>query len=180
MQIVKNWQQLASDSQIASAVADWFKTNGKLSATEPLTKEQVVEQLKTQIPSDIKIDGVNTSNYEKDKVSFVLNQSDFKPNDKVNITVKYNNATSEQFTLQIKDSKTPDNNNKGKDSKLWIIGVVAGVLAGLGLAYLLFKRFVFDKYFLPKINKRRHDKLVEKVRKEEAEKEAQNNKGGDE
>ncbi|AXF97285.1 adhesin [Spiroplasma phoeniceum] len=176
----KNWQQLASDSQIASAVADWFKTNGKLSATEPLTKEQVVEQLKTQIPSDIKIDGVNTSNYEKDQVSFVLNQSDFKPNDKVNITVKYNNATSEQFTLQIKDSKTPDNNNKGKDSKLWIIGVVAGVLAGLGLAYLLFKRFVFDKYFLPKINKRRHDKLVEKVRKEEAEKEAQNNKGGDE
>ncbi|QIA75826.1 hypothetical protein [Spiroplasma citri] len=54
----KNWQQLASDSQIASAVADWFKTNGKLSTTEPLTKEQVVEQLKTQIPSDIKIDGV--------------------------------------------------------------------------------------------------------------------------
>nr|WP_011310421.1 adhesion related protein, transmembrane [Spiroplasma citri]CAI93802.1 adhesion related protein, transmembrane [Spiroplasma citri] len=176
----KNWQQLASDSQIASAVADRVKTSGKLSSTAPLTTEQVVEQLKTQIPSDIKIDKVNTNNYEKDKVSFVLNQSEFKPNDKVNITVKYNNATSEQFTLQIKDSKTPDNKKDG-DNKFWIIGVVVGVLAGLGLAYLLFKKFVFDKYFLPKINKRRHDKLVEKVRKEEAEKDAQNNKkGGDE
>ncbi|QED25658.1 hypothetical protein [Spiroplasma citri] len=175
----KNWQQLASDSQIASAVADWFKTNGKLSATEPLTKEQVVEQLKTQIPSDIKIDGVNTNNYEKDKVSFVLNQSEFKPNDKVNITVKYNNATADSFTLQIKDSNTPDNKKDG-DSKLWIIGVVVGVLVVLGLAYLLFKKFVFDKYFLPKINKRRHDKLVAKVRKEEAEKGDKNNKGGEE
>nr|WP_011310445.1 adhesion related protein, transmembrane [Spiroplasma citri]CAI94245.1 adhesion related protein, transmembrane [Spiroplasma citri] len=176
----KNWQQLASDSQLASAVADRVKTNGKLSSTAPLTKEQVVEQLKTQIPSDIKIDKVNTNNYEKDKVSFVLNQSEFKPNDKVNITVKYNNATAEQFTLQIKDSNTPDNKKDG-DNKFWIIVVVVGVLAGLGLAYLLFKRFVFDKYFLPKINKRRHDKLVEKVRKEEAEKDAQNNKkGGDE
>ncbi|QIA71743.1 adhesin (plasmid) [Spiroplasma citri] len=174
----KNWQQLASDSQLASAVADRVKTSGKLSSTAPLTKEQVVEQLKTQIPSDIKIDKVNTSNYEKDKVSFVLNQSEFKPNDKVNITVKYNNATSEQFTLQIKDSNTPDNKKDG-DSKLWIIGVVVGVLVVLGLVYLLFKKFVFDKYFLPKINKRRHDKLVEQVKKEEAEKDAQNNKGGE-
>ncbi|AXF97213.1 ligand-binding sensor domain-containing protein [Spiroplasma phoeniceum] len=176
----KNWQQLASDSQFASAVADWFKINGKLSATEPLTKEQVIEQFKTQIPGDIKIDKLNTSNYDVNKVSFELNQSEFKPNDKVNITVKYNNASADSFTLQIKDSKTPDNNNKGKDSKLWIIGVVAGVLVVFGLAYLLFKRFVFDKYFLPKINKRRHDKLVEKVRKEEAEKDSQNNKGGEE
>nr|CAC10363.1 putative adhesin P89 [Spiroplasma citri] len=174
----KNWQQLASDSQLASAVADRVKTSGKLSSTAPLTKEQMVEQLKTQIPSDIKIDKVNTTNYEKDKVSFVLNQSEFKPNDKVNITVKYNNATSEQFTLQIKDSNTPDNKKDG-DSKLWIIGVVVGVLVVLGLVYLLFKKFVFDKYFLPKINKRRHDKLVEQVKKEEAEKDAQNNKGGE-
>ncbi|WP_199558540.1 adhesin [Spiroplasma sp. ChiS] len=72
-------------------------------------------------------------------------------------------------------TSTPDNNKKEGDSKLWIIGVVVGVLAGLGLAYFLFKRFVFDKYFLPKINKRRHDKLVEKVRKEEAEKGDKNN-----
>ncbi|QJU62641.1 hypothetical protein [Spiroplasma citri] len=108
----KNWQQLASDSQLASAVADRVKTSGKLSSTAPLTKEQVVEQLKTQIPSDIKIDKVNTSNYEKDKVSFVLNQSEFKPNDKVNITVKYNNATADSFTLQIKDSNTPDNKKR--------------------------------------------------------------------
>ncbi|QIA75825.1 hypothetical protein [Spiroplasma citri] len=42
------------------------------------------------------------------------------------------------------------------------------------------KKFVFDKYFLPKINKRRHDKLVAKVRKEEAEKGDKNNKGGEE
>jgi hypothetical protein len=176
----KNWQQIASDSQFASAVADWFKTNGKLVSKEPLTKEQVIEQLKTQIPSDIKIAGVNTSNYDVNKVSFELNQSEFKPNDKVNITVKYNNASTEQFTLQIKDSKTPDNNKKDGDSKLWIIGVVVGVLAGLGLAYWLFKRFVFDKYFLPKIKRRRHLKLVEQVRKEEAEKEAAKQKEGDE
>ncbi|QIA71755.1 DUF3688 domain-containing protein (plasmid) [Spiroplasma citri] len=76
-------------------------------------------------------------------------------------------------------TSTPDNKKDG-DNKFWIIGVVFGVLAGLGLAYLLFKRFVFDKYFLPKINKCRHDKLVEKVRKEEAEKGDKNNKGGDE
>ncbi|AXF97232.1 ligand-binding sensor domain-containing protein [Spiroplasma phoeniceum] len=177
----KNWQQLASDSQFASSVADWFKTNGKLFSKAPLTKEQVIEQFKTQIPGDIKIDGVNTSNYEKNKISFELNQSEFKPNDKVNIIVKYNNASADSFTLQIKDSKTPDNNNKGKDSKFWIIVVVVGVLAGLGLAYLLFKRFVFDKYIYPKIIARRHNKLVEQIKKEEAEKEAQNNnKGGDE
>ncbi|AXF97295.1 DUF3688 family protein [Spiroplasma phoeniceum] len=78
-------------------------------------------------------------------------------------------------------TSTPDNNKKEGDSKLWIIGVVAGVLAGLGLAYLLFKRFVFDKYIYPKIIARRHNKLVEQIKKEEAEKEAQNNKkGGDE
>ncbi|WP_424527554.1 hypothetical protein [Spiroplasma endosymbiont of Glossina fuscipes fuscipes] len=174
----KNWQQIASDSQLASVVADWFKTNGKLLSKEPLTAEQVVEQLKTQIPSSIIIAGVNTSNYDVNKVLFVLNQNEFNPNDKAKIIVKYNSATSEQFTLQIKDSKTSDN-NKGGDSKLWIIGVVVGVLAGVGIAYLLFKRFVFDKYFLPKIKKRRHDKLVEQVRKEEAEKEKQNNKGGE-
>ncbi|PQP78162.1 adhesin, partial [Spiroplasma sp. ChiS] len=174
----KNWQQLASDSQFAIAVADWFKTNGKLTATEPLTTEQVVEQLKTQIPSDIKIDKVNTNNYDTNRIAFVLNQSDFKPNDKVNITVKYNNATADSFTLQIKDSKTPDNKKNG-DSKLWIIGVVVGVLAGLGLAYLFFKRFVFDKYFLPKIKVKGHKKFVEKVRKRENEAQ-NNNKGGDE
>ncbi|QIA74031.1 adhesin (plasmid) [Spiroplasma citri] len=153
----KNWQQLASDSQLASAVADRVKTSGKLSSTAPLTKEQVVEQLKTQIPSDIKIDKVNTSNYEKDKVSFVLNQSEFKPNDKVNITVKYNNATADSFTLQIKDSNTPDNKKDG-DSKLWIIGVVVGVLVVLGLAYLLFKKFVFDKYILKRRSRKRSRK----------------------
>ncbi|WP_101519385.1 hypothetical protein [Spiroplasma melliferum] len=167
----KNWQKLASDSQFASAVTDWFKTNGKLSSTEPLTKEQVIEQLRTQIPNDIKIAGVNTSNYDVNKVSFELNQNEFNPNDKVNITVKYNNATAEQFTLQIKDSNTPDNNKKSGLGTWSIFGIVVGSLAGLGLAYWLFKRFVFNKYFLPKIKRRRHLKLVEQVRKEEAEKE---------
>ncbi|MBW3059419.1 MAG: hypothetical protein CXB60_10455 (plasmid) [Spiroplasma poulsonii] len=73
----KNWQQLASDSQFATVVADWLKTNGKLFSKEPLTKEQVVEQLKKQIPSDIKIPAVNTSNYDVNKVSFQLNQTEF-------------------------------------------------------------------------------------------------------
>nr|WP_011225090.1 DUF3688 family protein [Spiroplasma kunkelii]AAS59566.1 Arp1 [Spiroplasma kunkelii CR2-3x] len=175
----KNWQQLASDSQFATAVAEWFKTNGKLSSTESLTKEKVVEQLRTQIPSDIIIPEVNTSNYDVNKVEFDLNESEFKPNDKGNITVKYGTATSEQFSLQIKNSSSTYN-NKGGDSKLWIIGLVVGVLAGLGLVYLLFKRFVFDKYIYPKIIARRHDKLVEQIKKEETEKEAENNKGGDE
>nr|ABC60222.1 Arp2 [Spiroplasma kunkelii CR2-3x] len=175
----KNWQQLASDSQFATAVAEWFKTNGKLLSTESLTKEKVVEQLKTQIPSDIKIDKVNTNNYDVNKVEFDLNESEFKPNDKGNITVKYGTATSEQFSLQIKNSSSTYN-NKGGDSKLWIIGLVVGVLAGLALFGWLFKRFVFDKYFLPKIKKRRHLKLVEQIKKEETEKEAENNKGGDE
>ncbi|MBH8623321.1 hypothetical protein, partial [Spiroplasma sp. hyd1] len=54
----KNWQQLANDSQFATVVADWFKTNGKLFSKAPLTKEQVVAQLKTQIPNSIKIPAV--------------------------------------------------------------------------------------------------------------------------
>ncbi|RUP75117.1 hypothetical protein D6D54_08985 [Spiroplasma poulsonii] len=135
----KNWQQIATDSQFATALAEWFKTNGKLVSKEPLTKDQVVEQLKTQIPNDIKIDGVNTSNYDINKVSFVLNQTEFNPNDKVNIVIKYNNAKSEQFTLQIKDSNAPDN-KKGGLTGLAIVGIVVGSLTGLVLLGWLFKK----------------------------------------
>ncbi|MBW3058919.1 hypothetical protein D6D54_07845 [Spiroplasma poulsonii] len=135
----KNWQQIATDSQFATALAEWFKTNGKLVSKEPLTKDQVVEQLKTQIPNDIKIDGVNTSNYDINKVSFVLNQTEFNPNDKVNIVIKYNNAKSEQFTLQIKDSNAPDN-KKGGLTGLAIFGIVVGSLTGLVLLGWLFKK----------------------------------------
>ena len=163
----KNWQQLASDSQFATAVADWFKTNGKLLSKEPLTKEQVVEQLKTQIPSDIKIDGVNTSNYDVNKVSFELNQSEFNPNDKVNITVKYNNATSEQFTLQIKDSKTPDNNNKKTGLGIWaIFGVVVGSLLGVFILGWLLKRFVVDPFILAPIRKKKEKAFAAKTEKD--------------
>ncbi|KAI92021.1 DUF3688 family protein [Spiroplasma melliferum] len=77
-------------------------------------------------------------------------------------------------------ASTPVSSDKGGKSIWKILGIVAGSLAGLGLAYWLFKRFVFNKYFLPKIKRRRHLKLVEQVRKEEAEKDAQNNKGGEE
>jgi len=127
----KNWQQLASDSQFATALADWFKTNGKLLLKAPLTKEQVIEQLKKQIPSDIKIPATNTSNYDVNKVRFELNQSEFKPNNKVNITVKYNNATSEQFTLQIKDSNIPN-----KLSNIVIAGIAIGTIAGIAFVVL--------------------------------------------
>ncbi|WP_198049652.1 hypothetical protein [Spiroplasma sp. hyd1] len=101
----------------------------------PLTKEQVIEQLKKQIPSDIKIPAVNTSNYDINKVSFVLNQSEFKTNNKVNITVKYNNATSEQFTLQIKDSNIPN-----KLSNIAIAGVAFVVLGSCYLYQYLNKK----------------------------------------
>ncbi|RUO85948.1 adhesin [Spiroplasma endosymbiont of Megaselia nigra] len=172
----KNWQQIASDSQFARSVADWFKTNGKLSSKEPLTKEQVVEQLKTQIPISIKIPAVNTSNYGINKVSFVLNQSEFNPNDKVKITVKYNNAQSEQFSLQIKDNNAP--NKKGGLSGLAIVGIVLGSLAGLALLGWLFKRFVVDTFILGPIRDKkqkawriREDKaLVEMQAEEETEK----------
>ncbi|WP_424527571.1 hypothetical protein [Spiroplasma endosymbiont of Glossina fuscipes fuscipes] len=168
----KNWQQIASDSQLASVVADWLKTNGKLLSKEPLTAEQVVEQLKTQISSSIKIPDVNTSNYDVNKVSFVLNQSEFNPNDKVNITVKYNNATAEQFTLQINDSKTP--NKKGGLTGLAIVGIVVGSLAGLALLVWLFWKFVVDRFILKPIREKkqkawriREDKALAEIQAEE-------------
>ncbi|MBH8623220.1 hypothetical protein, partial [Spiroplasma sp. hyd1] len=126
-----NWQQQASDSQFATAVAEWFKTNGKLLSKEPLTAEQVIAQLKTQIPNSITIPAVNTSNYDVNKVKFELNKNEFKPNDKVNITVKYNNATSEQFTLQIKDSNIPN-----KLSNIAIAGIAIGSVAGVAFVVL--------------------------------------------
>ncbi|MBW1241327.1 MAG: adhesin (plasmid) [Spiroplasma poulsonii] len=176
----KNWQQLASDSQFATAVADWFKTNGKLVSKEPLTKEQVVEQLKKQIPSDITIPAVNTSNYDVNKVSFQLNQTEFNPNDKVNITVKYNSAISEQFTLQIKDSNAP--NKKGGLTGLAIVGIVVGSLAGLVLLGWLFKKFVVDRFILGPIRDKkqkawriREDKALAEI---EAEEEAEKAKRG--
>ncbi|UNF61726.1 hypothetical protein [Spiroplasma poulsonii] len=168
----KNWQQLASDSQFATALADWFKTNGKLVSKEPLTKKQVVEQLKKQIPSDITIPAVNTSNYDVNKVSFQLNQTEFNPNDKVNITVKYNNATSEQFTLQIKDSNAP--NKKGGLTGLAIVGIVVGSLAGLVLLGWLLWKFVVDRFILGPIRDKkqkawriREDKALAEIQAEE-------------
>ncbi|GAA6238914.1 MAG: hypothetical protein SPLM_10310 [Spiroplasma phoeniceum] len=162
----KNWQQLASDSQFANVLTDWFKINGKLSATEPLTKEQVIEQLKTQIPSSIKIPAVNTSNYDVNKVSFELSQSEFNPNGKVNITVKYNNASAEQFTLPIKDSNTPDNNKKTGLGIWTIFGIVLGSLAGLGLLGWLFKRFVVDPFILKPIREKKEKAFVAKTEKD--------------
>lgn len=151
----KNWQKIASDSQFATAVADWFKTNGKLSSKEPLAKERLVEQLKTQIPSTIKIPDVNTSNYDVNKVLFELSQSEFNPNDKVNITVKYDNATSEQFTLQIKDSKIP-NNKKKTGLGIWaIFGIVLGSLVGVVLLGWLLKRFLINPFILGPIRKKK-------------------------
>ncbi|MFJ1522232.1 adhesin [Spiroplasma sp. ald] len=162
----KNWKQIASDSQFASAVADCLKTNAKLSSKEPLTKEQVIEQLKTQIPKDIKIDKVNSGNYDVNKVFFVLNQTDFNPNDKINIVIKYNNATSEQFTLQIKDSNAPDNNKKGGLTGWAIFGIVVGSLAGLALFGWLFKQFVVDPFILKPIREKKEKAFVAKTEKD--------------
>ncbi|MBW3059321.1 hypothetical protein D6D54_07470 [Spiroplasma poulsonii] len=169
----KNWQQLASDSQFATALSDWLKNNGKLSSKEPLTKEQVVEQLNKQIPSDIIIPAINTSNYDVNKVSFQLNQTEFNPNDKVNIIVKYTNATAEQFTLQIKDSNAPDN-KKGGLTGWAIFGIVVGSLAGLVLLGWLLWKFVVDPFILGPIrNKKqkawriREDKALAEIQAEE-------------
>ncbi|MFJ1522786.1 MAG: adhesin, partial [Spiroplasma sp. ald] len=97
-------------------------------------------------------------------------------------STKLLSLTAKTIPVQQKEKEippTPDNKKQDGDSKLWIIGVVVGVLVGFGLAYWLFKRFVFDKYFLPKIKKRHHLKLVEQIKKEEAEKEATKQKGGE-
>ncbi|MFX4056995.1 MAG: hypothetical protein EHV01_001490 [Spiroplasma sp. hy2] len=161
-----NWKKIAPDSQFATALAVWFKTNGKLSVTESLTKEQVIEQLKTQIPSTIKIPDVNTSNYDVNKVSFVLKQGEFNPNDKVNITVKYNNATSEQFTLQIKNTNTPDNNKKSGLGIWAIFGIVVGSLLGLFVLWWLFKKFVVDPFILKPIREKKEKAFVAKTEKD--------------
>ncbi|WP_342277508.1 adhesin [Spiroplasma endosymbiont of Nephrotoma flavescens] len=65
--------------------------------------------------------------------------------------------------------QTPASDNNDGDSKLWIIGVVVGVLAGFWTAYLLFKRFVFNKYILPKIYARRQQKVVEQWKRDDRE-----------
>ncbi|WP_338954994.1 hypothetical protein [Spiroplasma endosymbiont of Polydrusus cervinus] len=136
-----NWQKLASDSQFSNAVAEWFKTNGKLASKESLIAEQVIEQLKTEIPSSIIIHGVNTSNYDVNKVRFEVNKSESKPNDKVNIVIKYGSEKSNSFTLQIQSKNPPDSNKKGLTG--WaIIGIVVGSLLGLLILGWLFKKFV--------------------------------------
>ncbi|WP_215825418.1 adhesin [Spiroplasma endosymbiont of 'Nebria riversi'] len=103
----KKWQQLESDSQFANAIVEWFKTNGKIAAKEPLTKEQVIEQLQTQMPKIITIDKADTSNYDATKVAFSLNQNEIKPNEPVNITVLYGSEKSDNFTLQIENTNPP-------------------------------------------------------------------------
>jgi hypothetical protein len=174
----KNWQQLASDSQIATAVSDWFKINCKLLSKELLTKEQIIEQLKKQIPNNIKINRVNISNYDVNKVGFELNLNEVKPNEKVNIIVKYNNATSEQFILQIKDSNIPDNNKKSGLTDLAIFGIVLGSLAGLAILGWLLKSLVVNPFILGPIREKkqkarriREDKMIAEIQAEEAEKE---------
>lgn len=148
-----------------------------------MTKEQVVEQLNKQIPSDIKIPEINTSNYDVNKVSFVLNQTEFNPNDKVNIVIKYNNATSKQFTLQIKDSNAPDNNKKSGLGTWAIFGIVVGSLAGLVLLGWLLWKFVVDRFILGPIRDKkqkawriREDKALAEI---EAEEEAEKAKRGE-
>ncbi|WP_425378047.1 hypothetical protein [Spiroplasma endosymbiont of Polydrusus pterygomalis] len=181
----KSWIKQANDSQFADATAAWFKANDKLASKESLTKEQVIEQLKTEIPSanDIKIDGVNTSNYDVNKVGFEINKSEFKPNDKVNIVVKYGSENSNSFTLQIGNSNPPNNNKKGLTG--WaIIGIVIGSLSGLLLLGWLFKKFVVTPYILEPIRKKKAKAFAEKtakdiaqMKKDEAEEEAKR-KGG--
>ncbi|WP_425378496.1 hypothetical protein [Spiroplasma endosymbiont of Polydrusus pterygomalis] len=161
----KNWQQLARDSQLATAVADWFKTNGKLSSKEPLTAEQVVAHLKTQIPSNITIDGVNTSNYDVNKVGFELNQNEFKPGDKVNNVVKYNDVKSDVFNLQIENSNASNNDKKGLTG--WgIVGIIVGSLSGLLLLGWLLKKFVVIPFICELIRKKKAKAFAEKTAKD--------------
>ncbi|WP_339023963.1 adhesin [Spiroplasma endosymbiont of Agriotes lineatus] len=103
----------------------------------------------------------------------------------VNSSTKLLSFTAKTIPVQQKEQPTlptptfdptPDNKKVG-DSKLWIIGVVVGVLAGVGLAPLLFRKFIFNKYILPKIYARRQQKVVEQWKRdnhnrEEAEEQA--------
>ncbi|WP_215826446.1 hypothetical protein [Spiroplasma endosymbiont of 'Nebria riversi'] len=161
----KNWHHQASDSQLADSLAKWFKTNGKLAAEEALTKEQVIAQLQTQMQKTITIDKVDTSNYDFKKVSFELNQNEIKPNEKVNIAVKYGSEKSDNFTLQIENNK-PSNNNKSGLTGWNIIGVIIGALSGLLLLGWLFKKFVVTPFILEPIRKKKVEAFQNQTEKD--------------
>ncbi|WP_374696663.1 hypothetical protein [Spiroplasma endosymbiont of Polydrusus formosus] len=174
----KSWIKQASDSQFANAIVEWFKANGKLTFKEPLIKTQVIEQLKTQIPSSIIIDGLNTSNYDVNKVRFELNQNEFKLNNKVKIIVKYNDIKSYVFTLQIENSNS-SNNDKKLLTGWAIVGVFVGSLSGLLFLGWLLKKFVIISFICEQIRKKKAKTFAEKtakdiaqIKKDEAEEEA--------
>ncbi len=163
----QNWQHQASDNQFANALADWFKTNGKLSSKEPLTKEQVIAQLKTQTPKTITIDKVDTSNYDFKKVSFELNQNEIKPNEPVNIVVEYDSEKSDSLILQIANSNPPIIiNNKSGLTGWAIIGVVIGALSGLLLLGWLLKKFVVTPFILEPIRKKKVEAFQRQTEKD--------------
>ncbi|WP_342263401.1 transposase family protein [Spiroplasma endosymbiont of Clivina fossor] len=87
----------------------------------------------------------------------------------VDSSMKLLNFTTATISVQQKDhqvppilntEQTPEPDNNGGNSKLWIIGVVVGVLGLGGIVYLLFHKFIFNKYILPKIYARRQQKVV--------------------
>lgn len=161
----ENWKKLASDSQFADYLAGWFKTKGKLVSKEPLTDEKVIAQLKTQIPISIPIADTNTSNYDpQNKIVFELNKNKFKPNEKVNIVIKYETAKSDNFNLQIENNNLPNNNKAGLTG--WaIVGIIVGALSWLFLFGWLFKKFVVTPYILKTIRKKRRSRIRTKMKK---------------
>lgn len=83
-----------------------------MASKQIILKEQIVEQLKQQIPKTITIDKFDTSNYDLNKVSFEIKGMQFQPNEKVEIVIKYGSEKSNSFILQIQNNNPPNNDKK--------------------------------------------------------------------
>ncbi|WP_174481648.1 hypothetical protein [Spiroplasma endosymbiont of Danaus chrysippus] len=161
----KSWIKQANDNQLANALADWFKTKGNVSSKQIISKEEIVEQLKQQIPKTITIDKFDTSNYDLNKVSFEIKGMQFQPNEKVEIVIKYGSEKSNSFILQIQNNNPPNNNKKGL-TVLAIIAIVIGSLLGLLLLCWLLKKFVITPFILEPMRKKKSEAFQRQTEKD--------------
>ncbi|BET37633.1 hypothetical protein [Spiroplasma ixodetis] len=161
----KSWIKQANDNQLVNAVADWFKTKGKVASKQIISKEQIVEQLKQQIPKTITIDKFDTSNYDLNKVAFEIKGIQFQTNEKFEIVIKYGSEKSNSFILQIQNNNPPNNDKKGL-TFLAIIGIVVGSLLGLLFLGWLLKKFVITPFILEPMRKKKSEAFQRQTKKD--------------